>query len=142
MWKRVNMTTFLKLRESLLVLREEEHLYQIVFTATRRIKRIQGDQLVEIILDKTREEISLQALIQDLGKEFSTEEIETCLESLEKEGILKSYSEKEPLFVRYHKQIAFLEELTHSYQEALDLQRKLSSTRVGIFGIGGIGTWI
>ncbi|MBS3095588.1 ThiF family adenylyltransferase [Candidatus Woesearchaeota archaeon] len=135
------MDTRLKIKDSLYILRDSDDDYVFISTATRRIKRFQVDSLVKDIIGSLDSELSEQELINKLSYNYSAQDINLCLQALEKEGIVRRY-EEDLKQGRHHKQLLFLDEITDSREETLKLQRKIENSRVAVFGIGGIGTWI
>lgn len=141
MGKYFQMTTKLKIKDSLYILKDSGENYFFVSTATRRIKKFQVDSLVKDIISSLDSELFEQDLIKKLSLNYNTQDITLYLQNLEKEGIIRRYKEnlKEG---KYHRQLLFLDELTNSREETLELQRGIENSRVAVFGIGGIGTWI
>lgn len=134
------MTRKLKLRESVYILEESEDVYQVVFTATRRVKKFRVDGLVKKIIHELGEERDEKSFTNLLSKEYPLKSVMSCLGSMKKQGILRTYdSETES---KYSKQLLFIDELTDSWEETLALQRKIESSTVSVFGVGGIGTWV
>ena len=135
------MAMQIRIKPSLYILEESPDVYQIIFTGTRRIKRFEVDGLVKEMIKEILEPKSEQDLFSILTKKFGNSEVEQCLRSLESEGVVERYDESY-LNQRYGKQISFLSELTNSWEEAVRLQEKLQRTKVALFGVGGIGTWM
>ena len=130
----------IKLRESIYILEESEEIYQVIFTGTRRIKKFQVDGLVKKIINELNVEQEINLLIDKLSKEYEKQKITKCLESLEHAGILRSYNPD--MNERHSKQLLFIDELTNSWEESINLQRKIEDSVISVFGVGGIGTWI
>ena len=63
------------------------------------------------------------------------------MQALEQEGIIRRY-EEDLEEGRYHRQLLFLDELTDSRKDTLELQKRIENSKIGVFGVGGIGTWI
>ena len=135
------MTTKLKIKDSLYILRDVEGNYIFVSTATRRIKTFRVDSLVRDVISSLEFELMEPDLIDKLSPDYCVQDITLCLRALEKEGIIRKCEEdlKEG---RHHRQLLFLDELADSREETLELQRKIENSRVAVFGVGGIGTWI
>lgn len=131
----------LKLKESIYILKESEDIYSAIFTSTRKIKRFRVDSLVKKVIQELkhpREEGDLRGI---LGKDYVQEDIHSCINSLEKFGIVRKINPGR-IDDKYRKQIEFIDELTDSWQETLELQNKIKESKVAVFGVGGIGTWI
>ena len=135
------MATKLKIKDSLYVLRDSEDNYFFISTATRRVKKFQVDSLVRDMIGSLESEDLELDLINKLSSKYKTEDIHLCLQALEKEGIIRRYNEdfKED---RYSRQLLFIDELTSSREETLELQSRLENSRIAVFGVGGIGTWM
>ena len=135
------MTQKLKIKDSLYILKDAEDNYVFISTATRKVKKFQVDSLVKNVIKFLDSESSEQDLIERLSKDYNIRDINLCLQALEKEGIIRKYEEdlKED---RNHRQLLFLDELTDSRKETLELQRKIENSKVAVFGVGGVGTWI
>jgi len=134
------MTSKLKIKDSLYILKDSEDNYFFIFTATRRIKKFQVDSLVKDLINALDLETSESELVKNLSSKYKTDDIHLCLRALEKEGIVRRYNGD--LEGRYSKQLLFIDELTISYDETLSLQKKIENSKIGVFGVGGIGTWI
>lgn len=135
------MTNKLKIKDSLYVLRDTDNNYVFISTATRRIKKFQVDSLVKDVIKSLDSEQTEQYLTERLSAKYNFQDISDCLNALEKEGIVRRYEsdlEKD----RNYKQLLFLDELTDSREETLELQNRIENSRVAVFGIGGIGTWV
>lgn len=132
------MNRRIRLKESLAILKETENIYVVVFTATRRIKRFQTDTLIREIIDITREEGDYEKIVEQLSQKYSN--VELAIRSLEHAGILRIRDEE--IDKRDLKQTYFIDELTSSWDETKKLRDKLKATKVAVFGVGGIGTWI
>jgi molybdopterin/thiamine biosynthesis adenylyltransferase len=135
------MTTKLKIKDSLYVLRDSKDNYVFISTATRRIKKFQVDSLVKDIIGFLDFEPTERDLTEKLLPKYKTQDINTCLNALEKEGILRRY-ETDLEEGRHYKQLLFLDELTNSREETLELQNRIKNSKIAVFGVGGIGTWI
>lgn len=129
-----------RIKESLYILENSQDIYSVIFTGTRRIKKFKVDNLVKKIIGTLSEPLDENKLYNVL-ENFEKSKIISCLNSLENSGIIRRYNEIniEP---RYSKQILFIDELTSSWDETLKLHDKLRSSKIGVFGVGGIGTWI
>ena len=85
------MTTKLKIKDSLYVLRDPEDNYIFISTATRRIKKFQVDSLVKDIISTLDSEQTECDLTERLSSKYNSSDIGTCLNALEQEGILRRY---------------------------------------------------
>lgn len=135
------MENKVKIKDSIYVLEEDRDHYSFVFTATRRIKKFAVDSLVKDLISKLDSEQLEKNLINDLSKKYSEKDINSCINSLEKNEILRRYNGEE-INKRYSKQILFIDELTKSWEETLELQKRIETSKIAVFGVGGIGTWI
>ncbi len=131
----------LKIKDSLYILKDSLGNYVFISTATRRIKTFQVDSLVKDIISSLDSEMTEEDLLSKLGVRYTITDINVCLDALEHEGIIRRY-EKDLERGRHYKQLLFLDELTNSREETLELQRKLENSKIAVFGVGGIGTWI
>lgn len=131
----------IKTRDSVYILKEPGDVYTIVFTATRRIKRFKVDNLVKDVISAINGEKNLEILLSKLETRYPRELIFSCIDSLENQGIVNTY-EEECHNNRYKRQITFIEELTNSNDETIALQKRLEDSKIAVFGVGGIGTWI
>src|SRR3989338_3949761 len=114
------MKSRLKLKDSSYILRDTEDNYIFISTATRRIKKFQVDSLVKEVISSLDSEQTEQDLTERLSSKYESD--------LEKG--------------RYYRQLLFLDELTDSREETLELQKRIENSKVAVFGVGGIGTWI
>ncbi len=135
------MTTKLKIKDSLYVLRDVEDNYVFISTASRKIIKFKVDSLVKDVISSLDSELIEQDLVEKLLPKYGLRDINDCLNALEKEGIVRKY-DTDLKNGRYHRQLLFLDELTTSRKETLELQKKIEDSKVAVFGIGGIGTWI
>ncbi|MEK6863251.1 MAG: ThiF family adenylyltransferase [Nanoarchaeota archaeon] len=135
------MNQKIKLKESVYILKESEEIYQVVFTSTRRIKRFSVDHLVKELIFSAKSETNMQEVISKLGTKYPEEDIVTCLYSLEAAGIVNFYGD-DKINPRHKRQISFINELTENWEETMKLQKRLEESRIAVFGIGGIGTWM
>ena len=135
------MNKKLKLNESLYILKESDDIYSTIYTSIRKIRKFRVDSLVKEVIEELKIPKEESYLFNKLKKRHSIKEISDCINSLESEGILRKY-EDVPFNEKYSKQILFINELTGSWDDALKLQKKIESSKVAVFGIGGIGTWI
>jgi molybdopterin/thiamine biosynthesis adenylyltransferase len=134
------MVQKIRLRESIYILEESESTYQIIFTSTRKIQRFNVDGLVKRVIYELSQEKDAETLIKDLSRNYNAEDVSSCLSSMERYGIIRRYTPTPES--RYSRQILFLDELTNSWEETLELQKKLQNSVVSVFGVGGIGSWI
>ncbi len=130
----------LKLRDSIYILKESEDTYQVIFTSTRKIKKFRVDSLVKRAIDELKTEQSEEDFMKALSGKHPRKDIDNCLHALESFGIIKKYDEN--INGKQEKQILFLDELTESWQETMNLQKKIENSKIAVFGVGGIGTWI
>ena len=135
------MTSRLKLKDSSYILRDTQDNYIFISTATRRIKKFQVDSLVKEVISSLDSEQKEKDLTERLASKYSSQDINACLNALEQEGIIRRY-ESDLENGRYYKQLLFLDELTDSREETLKLQKRIENSKVVVFGVGGIGTWI
>jgi len=131
----------LKIKDSLYILRDFEDNYVFISTATRRVRKFQVDSLVKDVIRSLESEILESDLIDSLSSRYKIKDINLCLQALEKEGIVRKCEESLD-GRRYLRQLLFLDELTNSQGETLELQRRIENSKVAVFGVGGIGTWI
>ncbi|VVB83736.1 SAMP-activating enzyme E1 [uncultured archaeon] len=131
----------LKLKDSIYILKESDDIYQVIFTATRKIKKFGVDFLVKEIINEIKEGKTEEELFSNLGGKYNWKKINNCLMALEHEGIARRYDETQ-IEKRYSRQISFIDELSDSWEETLSLQKKIRNSTVSVFGVGGIGTWI
>lgn len=135
------MNEKIKLKESIYILKESEDLYQVIFTATRKIKKFKVDSLVKEIINELKSEKTELELVNNLKKNYNSKDIRLCLNSLENAGIFRRYDDRLDN-QRHLKQILFIDELTNSWHETIKLQNRLENSIVSVFGVGGIGTWV
>jgi len=131
----------LKIKDSLYVLRDSEDNYTFISTATRRIKKFQVDSLVKEVISSLDSEQIEQDLTEKLLTKYPLQSIRACLNALENEGIIRRY-ESDLEKGRHYRQLLFLDELTDSREETLELQKKIENSKIAVFGVGGIGTWM
>jgi len=132
----------IKIKDSLYLLKETGKIYQVGFTATRKIKRIKVDSLSKDLLNFILEEQSLlqvKDLMQSQG--YTLHHINSALTSLSSLGIIDIF-DKSDINERNKCQLYFINELSSSWNEAIGLQKKVEDCRIIVFGTGGIGTWI
>src|SRR3989344_2006746 len=105
------MTQKLKIKDSLYILRDSEDNYVFISTATRRVKKFKVDSLVKEVVRLLDQESLEQDLFDSLSSDYSTQDITSCLQALEAEGIVRRYEEdlKEG---KHYRQLLFLDELT------------------------------
>src|SRR3989344_2687243 len=135
------MKSRLKLKDSSYILRDTQDNYIFISTAKRRIKKFQVDSLVKEVISSLDYEQKEKDLTERLASKYSSQDINACLNALEQEGIIRRY-ESDLENGRYYKQLLFLDELTDSREETLKLQKRIENSKVVVFGVGGIGTWI
>jgi len=135
------MTIKLKIKDSLCILKDSEDNYIFISTATRRVKKFQVDSLVKDVIVSLDYEQTEQDLVGKLSNIYNVQSINLCLQALEQEGIIRRY-EEDLEEGRYHRQLLFLDELTDSRKDTLELQKRIENSKIGVFGVGGIGTWI
>ncbi|MFZ1970956.1 MAG: ThiF family adenylyltransferase [Candidatus Nanoarchaeia archaeon] len=134
------MVKKLKLKDSIYILKDSEDIYQVIFTGTRKIKKFKVDPLVKRVIEELKTEQTSERLLNTLKPNYDEKAITKCLSALEKEGIVREYSPQDN--DRYSKQISFIDELTDSSDETIIIQEKIQNSKVSVFGVGGIGTWI
>ena len=135
------MNKKLKIKDSLYILRDSQDNYVFISTATRRIKKFEVDSLVKDVISFLDFELTEQSLTEKLLPKYKIQDINTCLNALEKEGILRRY-EIDLEEGRHYRQLLFLDELTDSREETRKLQKRIENSKIAVFGVGGIGTWI
>lgn len=135
------MADKLKIKDSIYILRGADNEYVVISTATRRVKRFQIDSLVRDVIGSLESGSLESDLIAKLFPKYRLDDITLCLQALEQEGIIRRYDE-DLGGGRHSKQLLFLDELTSSQEETLELQRRIENSKVAVFGIGGIGTWM
>jgi len=135
------MVQKIKIKDSLYILKESEDKYIFISTATRKIKKFKVDFLVKDVLSSLDLEVLEKDLIEKLSSNYNEKDIYSCLKALEKEGIVRRYEKDLEKGVKY-KQLLFLDEITNSRDETLKLQKRIDNSKIAVFGVGGIGTWI
>ena len=128
-----------KLKDSIHILKESEDIYHVVFTSTRKVKSLRFDSLVKKIIDLLKEPSDYDILIRRLNSEHDLDSIRLAVASMQEQGLIRIYSECNE---RLKKQLYFIDELTESWDETLELQRKISDSSIVVFGCGGIGSWM
>ena len=83
------MTTKLKIKDTLYVLRDSEDNYVFISTATRRIKKFQVDYLVKDIIRSLDSEQTEQDLTERLSSKYNSSDIDNCLNALEQKEFLE-----------------------------------------------------
>jgi len=131
----------LKLKDSIYILKESDNIYSVVFTGTRRIKRFRVDNLAKEVIDELKQEQTEEDLFSKLKTAYSPDKVRRCLKAFIHEGVVKEY-ETYNSNKRFMRQISFIDELTSSWEETLTLQKRIEDSKICVFGIGGIGTWI
>lgn|SRR3989338_1419976 len=131
----------LRIKPSLYILEESSDRYKVIFTSTRVIKTFQVDDLVKETIKELANPRTEGDFLRTLSKKFNPATIESCLKALEGEGVIERYT-KMNIDEKYQKQVSFLGELSGSLQEAVELQKKLEKTKIAVFGVGGIGSWM
>ncbi len=135
------MDNKLKLKDSLYILRDTEDNYIFISTTTRKIKKFQVDSLVKEVITSLDSAQTEQDLTERLSFKYGSQDIIDCLNALEQEGIIRRY-ESDLVKGRHYRQLLFLDELTDSREETLELQKRIEDSKVAVFGVGGIGTWM
>jgi len=135
------MDNKLKLNESIYILKEAEDIYLTIYTSTRKIRKFRVDNLVKEIIEELKTPKEKDYLFDKLKEQHKTKDILDCINSLKNQGIIRQYKES-PINEKYSKQLLFINELTNSWEDTLNLQNKVKSSKIAVFGIGGIGTWI
>ncbi len=131
----------LRLNESIYILKELEDIYSIIYTSIRKIKKFKVDNLVKEVIEELKVPRAESFLFNRLGEKYPKEDILNCVKALKYEGIIRKYDNSE-VNEKYSKQVLFINELTNSWEEAIKLQNKIELSKMAVFGIGGIGTWI
>jgi molybdopterin-synthase adenylyltransferase len=129
----------LKLKPSIYILKESNNEYHVIHTATRKIKTYRFDHLVVECINSLRNESSAPDIIERLKNDYSPQDISDCIESLKDEGIIIEKSNYNP---RFEKQMSFISELATSLAETENMQKSIESSKIAVFGVGGIGSWI
>jgi molybdopterin/thiamine biosynthesis adenylyltransferase len=135
------MNKKLKLNESIYILKESEDIYSTIYTSIRKVRKFRVDNLVKEVIEELKVPRRENYLFNKLKKKYPAEDILNCVKALENEGILRKYDDSH-LNERYSKQVLFINELTNSWDDALELQKKIELSKMAVFGVGGIGTWI
>lgn len=136
------MNPKLKIKDSVYVLRDQDGQYAFISTATRRIKKFKVDDLAEDVILSLREETTLNELQNNLSDRYNPKDVAACVGALANEGLVREFTIDFDDYGRHSKQLAYLDELTRNEKETLDLHYKIRNSKVGVFGVGGIGTWI
>jgi molybdopterin/thiamine biosynthesis adenylyltransferase len=132
----------IKIKPSIYVLRESEDRYKFILTSSRKVLTFNVDSLVKEVINSLTEEKDYDSFRKELvSKGYSVEKIERCVGAMESGGILRILAHDNP-DVKYSRQLEFLDEFTESYSETIKLHNKLRSSRIAVFGVGGIGSWI
>ena len=105
------MDNRLKLKDSLYILRDAEDNYIFISTATRRIKKFQVDSLVKELISSLDSEQTEQDLTERLSPKYTPQDINACLNALEKEGIVRRYESDLEKGRHYRQLLFFLEVL-------------------------------
>ena len=129
-----------KLKPSLYVLQETEHRYKFIQTGRRRILTFDVDPLVKELIETLKQERSYSDIMSDFSKRYHANDVSDCLEAMESQGIIRVFKKQKDS--KFQRQIEFLDEFTTSYSETLKLQEKVRNSKISIFGLGGIGSWI
>jgi len=134
------MTSTIRISESVAILETANKTHLVVYTSTRKTREFNFDNLILDILEKTRDDKIVDTLVEELSKKYEKNNIEKAITTLEHFGILRLRAEH--INKRYKRQLQFIDELTPSWIETVEKQKKLEDATVTIFGVGGIGTWI
>lgn len=135
------MTKKLKLKDSIYILKESEEIYDVIFTGTRKTKKFRVDSLVKKVIAELKIGQTREDLLSKLKVNYDEKQIHDCLGALMHEGLIREYNPEEEKG-RYARQIAFIDELTSSWDETLILQKQIENSVISVFGVGGIGTWM
>jgi molybdopterin-synthase adenylyltransferase len=135
------MNKKLKLNESIYILKESDDIYSTIYTSIRKVRKFRVDSLVKEVIEELKVPRREDYLFTKLKKKYPAEDILNCVKALENEGILRKYDDSH-LNEKYSKQVLFINELVHSWDDALELQKKIELSKMAVFGVGGIGTWI
>ncbi len=133
----------LKLRDSDYILRDKNgQEYTFVRSASRTFSRLKLDSLgIEIIEGLAKCQDTEENLIRRLSANYSSRNILGCIDSLKREGVIVQ-SNKTDRPERYTRQLSFFDDLTDSPEESEEMQRKIEESKIAVFGVGGIGSWI
>ncbi|MBI5797369.1 ThiF family adenylyltransferase [Candidatus Woesearchaeota archaeon] len=132
----------LQLSPSIYILEDKEGAYHIIHTAIRRIRTFKVDNLVKEVIDTLAEEKEESEIKRHLEERYTPGDVCSCIDALEKAGIVRRYEPEQIINSPFSRQISFLDELTESWEETCKLQERLQNSRIAVFGVGGIGTWI
>ncbi|MBU4070170.1 MAG: ThiF family adenylyltransferase [Nanoarchaeota archaeon] len=135
------MNLKVKLKPSMYILKEGENKYKFILTGSRKVLTYEIDSLVKDTIDYLTKERSYNELINYLSENYKIEDAKNCIKAMESQSILRVFN-KENEDVKFKKQIEFLDEFTSSYDETLKLHKGVKGSRITIFGVGGIGSWI
>jgi molybdopterin-synthase adenylyltransferase len=130
-----------RLKPSIYILKESEDKYTFVFTSSRKVLTFQVDTLVKETIERLGQERDYEELVGELSRKYDIRSVKDCLNTMEYYGILK-VSNNSPIEPKFVRQLEFLDEFTSSYDETLKLHERLRKSKVSVFGIGGIGSWI
>lgn len=131
----------LRLNESIYILKESEDLYVTLHTSIRKIKKFRVDNLVKEVIKELEIPREENYLFNKLKEKYPVKDISDCVKSLKNEGIIRKYDNSH-INEKCYKQLLFINELTNSWDEALELQKKIELSKIAVFGVGGIGTWV
>lgn len=136
------MNKRIKIKPSIYVLEESEDRYKFILTSSRRVLTFNVDSLVKDIIKSLSEEKDYDSFHEELvSKGYPQDKIGRCIGAMESGGILRIL-EGGNSDIKYTRQLEFLDEFTESYAETKRLHDKVRSSKIAIFGVGGIGSWI
>jgi len=136
------MSKQIKLKPSTYILREEEEdKYKFILTGSRKILTYKVDSLVKDVIGLLKETRNYSDFVKKLSIKYHQPNIESCLSTMESQGLIRIFNQEET-DPKFRRQIEFLDEFTSSYDETLRLHNKVKNSKIAIFGLGGIGSWI
>ncbi|MCW8966369.1 MAG: ThiF family adenylyltransferase, partial [Candidatus Pacearchaeota archaeon] len=123
-------------------MKKKEDIYSFILTGSREVLTFQVDSLVKDTINSlTNGEKKYDDLLRELSKKYDDRNIFQCINSLENKKILRIFK-KHDSEIKFKRQIEFLDEFTSSYSETLQLHNKIKNSKINVFGVGGIGSWI
>ena len=129
------------IRPSLYILEEGRDTYKVIQTSRRRILTFKVDSLVKEIISGLESDREYRDFVNYLANRYNRNSVLSCIGAMESNGILRIYNGKQ-VDQRFQKQIEFLDEFTSSYDETLRLHKKVRDSKITVFGVGGIGSWM
>ncbi|HVY01141.1 MAG TPA: ThiF family adenylyltransferase [Candidatus Nanoarchaeia archaeon] len=135
------MDSKIRLKESLYLAKDSEGLYYAVFTATRKVQTWRVNSLTDQIISRLTSPLNYEEMFLALESRYGREEVTACMNSLVSNGLARVVYEKKDSD-RMHKQKIYFQELANNPEEAKLMQEKIEKAKVGILGVGGIGSWV